>query len=177
MLDLFRLEVEAQGQVLTAGLLALERRPTAADQLEECMRGAHSLKGAASIVGLQAGVRVAHAMEDCFVAAQQGGRLLRQWQIDRLLRGVDLLGRIGMASEVAGEVDGFLADLKEAIESRDESPAAAPGPLLPPDVAVAHEAAERVLRVTAQNLNRLLGLTGESLVESRRVKPFVDWLF
>ena len=32
------------------------------------MRAAHSLKGAARIVGLDAAVRVAHAMEDCFVA-------------------------------------------------------------------------------------------------------------
>ncbi|HTB67913.1 MAG TPA: hybrid sensor histidine kinase/response regulator [Steroidobacteraceae bacterium] len=176
MLDLFRLEVEAQGQVLTLGLLALERRPTAADQLEECMRAAHSLKGAASIVGLQAGVRVAHAMEDCFVAAQEGGLLLRQDQIDRLLRGVDLLGRIGMASEPAGEVDGFLADLQRAIECREDAGVAAPEPVLPPDAAGAPETAERVLRVTAQNLNRLLGLTGEFLVESRRIKPLVDSL-
>ena len=36
------------------------------------MRAAHSLKGAARIVGLDVGVRVAHAMEDCFVAAQRG---------------------------------------------------------------------------------------------------------
>src|SRR6185295_7293443 len=33
-------------------------------------------------------------------------------------------------------------------------------------------AADRVLRVTAENLNRLLSLAGESLVESRWVKPF-----
>jgi two-component system, chemotaxis family, sensor histidine kinase and response regulator WspE len=33
-----------------------------------------------------------------------------------------------------------------------------------------------VLRVTAENLNRLLGLTGESLVESRWLKPFADSL-
>ena len=43
MLDLFRLEVENQAQVLTAGLLTLERDYTAADQLEACMRAAHSL--------------------------------------------------------------------------------------------------------------------------------------
>ena len=72
MLDLFRVEAETQALVLTSGLLALERDPTLADQLEACMRAAHSLKGAARIVGLAVGVRVAHAMEDCFVAAQQG---------------------------------------------------------------------------------------------------------
>ena len=63
------------------------------------MRAAHSLKGAARIVGLAAGVRVAHAMEDCFVAAQQGRLTLRQKQIDPLLRGTDLLARIAHTLE------------------------------------------------------------------------------
>lgn len=72
MHELFRMEVEHQTRVLTAGMLALERDPGAADQLEACMRAAHSLKGAARIVDLSSGVGVAHAMEDCFVAAQNG---------------------------------------------------------------------------------------------------------
>jgi two-component system sensor histidine kinase and response regulator WspE len=64
MHDLFRLEVEGQREVLTGGLLRLEREPEDAAQLEACMRSAHSLKGAARIVGLGAAVVVAHAMED-----------------------------------------------------------------------------------------------------------------
>jgi two-component system sensor histidine kinase and response regulator WspE len=68
MLDLFRLEAETQVQALIENLLVLERVPMAAEPLEACMRAAHSLKGAARIVGLNAGVGVAHAMEDCFVA-------------------------------------------------------------------------------------------------------------
>jgi len=177
MLDLFRMEVETQGEVLTAGLLALERAPTAADRLEECMRAAHSLKGAARIVGQPAGVSVAHAMEDCFVAAQQGRIVLRHHQIDRLLRGVDLLARVGTASEVAGEVNRFLVELQQAIESPpDTITIAAESVLPPPESAAASDTGERVLRVTAENLNRLLGLTGESLVESRWLKPFADSL-
>jgi two-component system sensor histidine kinase and response regulator WspE len=38
LLDLFALEADAQADVLNAGLLALERDPTAAVQLEACMR-------------------------------------------------------------------------------------------------------------------------------------------
>src|SRR5205085_12275899 len=34
----------------------------------------------------------------------------------------------------------------------------------------------RVVRVAAENLNRLLGLAGESLVESRWLRPFADSL-
>jgi two-component system, chemotaxis family, sensor histidine kinase and response regulator WspE len=177
MLELFRLEVETQGQMLTAGLLALERTPTAADKLEECMRAAHSLKGAARIVGEQAGVNLAHAMEDCFVAAQRGDIVLRHHQIDRLLRSVDLLARVGTAPEVSDEVAGFLVDLKQAFDAPDATlPAVAESVSFAPQAAVPGETVERVLRVTAENLNRLLGLTGESLVESRWLKPFADAL-
>src|SRR5207253_1142608 len=38
------------------------------------------------------------------------------------------------------------------------------------------ESTDRVLRLTAENLNRLLGLAGESLVESRWLRPFADSL-
>ena len=94
LLELFSLEAEAQTQVLNAGLLALERNPAQADQLESCMRAAHSLKGAARIVGVDAGVSVAHVMEDCLVSAQEGRLLLRPEHIDALLQGTDLLMRI-----------------------------------------------------------------------------------
>jgi len=63
------------------------------------MRAAHSLKGAARIVGLDAGVHITHAMEDCFVAAQQGDIVLDQEHIDELLRGVDLLQQMAATPE------------------------------------------------------------------------------
>ncbi|QGT83174.1 hybrid sensor histidine kinase/response regulator [Pseudomonas coronafaciens] len=94
LFELFTLEADAQTQVLSAGLLALERNPTQADQLEACMRAAHSLKGAARIVGVDFGVSVAHVMEDCLVSAQEGRLLLQAEHIDALLSGTDLLMRI-----------------------------------------------------------------------------------
>ncbi|MDQ0139687.1 hybrid sensor histidine kinase/response regulator [Cupriavidus necator] len=94
LLELFALEADAQADILNAGLLALERNPGAPEHLEACMRAAHSLKGAARIVGLDGGVRLAHAMEDCLVAAQ-GGMPLAGAHIDALLQGTDLLLRIG----------------------------------------------------------------------------------
>jgi len=87
MLGLFRVEAEAQTQTLNSGLLALEREPASPSHLESLMRAAHSLKGAARIVGVSTAVTVAHAMEDCFVAAQKGELTLGQAQIDLLLGG------------------------------------------------------------------------------------------
>jgi two-component system, chemotaxis family, sensor histidine kinase and response regulator WspE len=238
LMDLFRLDADAQVQALDAGLLELERDSASATQLEACMRAAHSLKGAARVVGLGVGVEVAHAMEDCFVAAQRGAVAIGRSQIDVLLRGVDLLKRIAQTPELsipewAGakrlEIDVFLAALRDAIAAaRDgdaagaqapqpgepppkgpraqpgqpaaEAPPAQPGQppakAQPPEQRAEppreqsrpaaqtprpqqddNETTERVLRVTADHLNRLLGLAGEQLVESRSFKPFADSLF
>ena len=112
LLELFSLEAEAQTQVLNAGLLALERNPTQADQLEACMRAAHSLKGAARIVGVDAGVSVSHVMEDCLVSAQEGRLYLQPEHIDALLQGTDLLMRIatpGSANVGPAEIEAYVA--------------------------------------------------------------------
>ncbi|MFW2364628.1 Hpt domain-containing protein, partial [Burkholderia pseudomallei] len=54
LLELFREETHTQTQALSERLLALERGAQDAATLEACMRAAHSLKGAARIVGVQA---------------------------------------------------------------------------------------------------------------------------
>jgi two-component system sensor histidine kinase and response regulator WspE len=196
MIDLFRTEADSQAQVLIAGLLALERDAKAADRLESCMRAAHSLKGAARIVGVGAGVSVAHAMEDCFVAAQEERLTLNQAHIDALLRGVDLLQQMARTAESdmgrwdnekRAEIDAFISALSRV----DENSGAAPPMILSPTATEKvlqetfapvlsndpeQEGQDSVLKVTTENLNRLLGLAGESLVESRRLKPFADSL-
>ena len=141
LLELFSLEAEAQTQVLSAGLLALERNPTQADQLEACMRAAHSLKGAARIVGVDAGVSVAHVMEDCLVAAQEGRLRLSAEHIDALLQGTDLLMRIATPSDTAAQDDvpGFLVLMAAVLEpgrpgAAPAAPAQARPPMAPPPV-------------------------------------------
>ena len=131
LLELFSLEAEAQTQVLSAGLLALERNPTQADQLEACMRAAHSLKGAARIVGIDAGVSVAHVMEDCLVEAQEGRLRLRPEHIDALLQGTDLLMRIATPGDASVEaaVQAYLVQVANLLQPGS---AAAPAPTVEP---------------------------------------------
>ncbi|KJK05222.1 MULTISPECIES: hybrid sensor histidine kinase/response regulator [unclassified Pseudomonas] len=205
LLELFGLEAEAQTQVLSAGLLALERNPTQADQLEACMRAAHSLKGAARIVGVDAGVSVAHVMEDCLVGAQEGRVLLRAEHIDALLQGTDLLMRIATPGDTTLEpaVQAFLLQMATLLEPTTTPAALAPSvsmtlrepvppvaePLLEPAVPEvepeitaprtgkrATEGGERILRVTAERLNSLLDLSSKSLVETQRFKPYLATL-
>jgi len=188
MLDLFRLETERQVDALTAGLLTLERSPADVVQLEACMRAAHSLKGAARIVGVTAGVSLAHALEDCFVAAQRGEIILHRMHIDLVLRGVDLIKRIAETSEERlgdwangqlREVESYLSELALAL-AQSSVPSEAPAQpraseATAPDPALS-SGSSRALRVSAQRLNKLVGLAAESLVESRWVKPFSESL-
>jgi two-component system sensor histidine kinase and response regulator WspE len=200
LLELFSLEAEAQTLVLSAGLLALERDPTQADYLESCMRAAHSLKGAARIVGVDAGVSVAHVMEDYLVSAQEGRLYLRPEYIDALLQGTDLLMRIATPGNAPAPADieayvvlmGRLLDYVAAtpvappmaelqLESptpkvEPPTPAATEAPLTAPAEPTPKtkrttENGERVLRVTAERLNSLLDLSSKSLVETLRLKP------
>lgn len=190
--DLFRIEAEEQTKALTDALLALEKDPCQGDRLECCMRAAHSLKGAARIVGLHPAVTVAHAMEDLFVLAQSGEVRLAPAQIDLLLSGVDFLSSLAAAPEPEGgfdadiwqvDADRFAAGLTAAPGPDDAAPAVS-GAMLPatpaPPVEPASPATlpekpgengDRALRVSAENLNRLLDMAGESLIETRRLAP------
>ncbi|MEX5594857.1 hybrid sensor histidine kinase/response regulator [Pseudomonas orientalis] len=198
LLELFSLEADAQTQVLSAGLLALERNPTQADQLEACMRAAHSLKGAARIVGVDAGVSVAHVMEDCLVSAQEARLYLQPEHIDALLQGTDLLMRIATPGNNVGAADiqAYVALMERLLDPSQPSPMVAPkpepapmpvieAPAPEPEPAPAvisepprqgkrmTEGGERVLRVTAERLNSLLDLSSKSLVETQRLKPYL----
>src|SRR5271157_4629586 len=212
MMDLFRMEAEERLAVLSQGLVALEGSGATAKVIEPLMRAAHSLKGAARIVGLGAAVQVAHAMEDCLVAAQKGQVKLEPAHIDALLVGVDLLMQVSKISEGeheswqsshGDEVEKLVAGLAaiqggQALEAAP-APAPAPSPSLSPAVTIpvpeslvvpqaqprpepspgmaaqaspppkasspgpgpaAAEPADRVVRVTAESLTRLMGLAG-----------------
>lgn len=207
MLELFRLEAESQTAILSAGVLAIEELERSPATIESMMRAAHSLKGAARIIGLDPAVRVAHAMEDCFVAAGKGTFHVRPEHADVLLAGIDFLSTIARAQDAlspeslwavnAEKLVLALADLMQAAPvlaapvlpapvaripttaetqvppSQEADPSAAVQPV---SAASRIEQADRVVRVSADSLTRLVGLAGESLVETRQLRPFVDSL-
>jgi two-component system sensor histidine kinase and response regulator WspE len=202
MLELFRLEAESQTAVLSGGVLAIEELDRSPKTIEALMRAAHSLKGAARIVGLDAAVRVAHALEDVFVAAGKGRFHVRAEHADLLLEAIDFLASIARAENPlapdapwearADAVVARLARMPEGGSAATVPPpdGARPAPSAPspaPTEAPAAEArdreaerplesADRVVRVSAESLTRLVGLAGESLVETRQLRPFVDSL-
>lgn len=181
MIELFQSEVEAQSAALTQGLLELERDPARADTLERLMRSAHSLKGAARLVGLREIGRIAHQMEELFIAAQRGELRIAADGADQVLRAIDLIKRIARRGEAgAGELANDVAEMLRALDAvRQALPipepaarsAAAPAPQAP--VAVEPD---RGVRVNADRLTRLLGLASELVVDSHRSHQHVQEL-
>jgi two-component system, chemotaxis family, sensor histidine kinase and response regulator WspE len=189
--ELFRIEVENQVAVMTEQLLSLERTPNATHQLETLMRAAHSLKGAARIINNRHAVRITHAMEDCFTTAQKEHRALPPHKINILLQGIDLLVRISHNPEDSEPISqSDINALIESISAPAESKSVIDNtivkePLISPNYSESNvkdidplpnkttvDSPKRSLRVTADNLNRLLGLASESLVVSRWLGEF-----
>jgi two-component system sensor histidine kinase and response regulator WspE len=213
LLDLFSMEVKAQGTVLNDSLLALENKPHPTEELAALMRAAHSIKGAARIVQIDPAVTLAHKMEDCFVAAQSGTISLTASDVDILLEAVDML--LQMAEVCLGNPqpqfeDSSVQVLVNAIsniisspDSQDQrsseqearekilsqspitnhqSPITSPQYPIPstqspiPSPQPPEIVHNRMVRVSADNLNRLMGLAGESLVEAKWLETFADSL-
>jgi two-component system, chemotaxis family, sensor histidine kinase and response regulator WspE len=206
ILELFYTETESCAATLSRGLAQLEPGDSAG--LEDLMRAAHSLKGAARIVDIGVATRLAHAMEECFVAAQSQSLVLGSRHVDLLLEAVDVLADI--ARHPAGGLARWQAEkgplANQLMERLQRAAAGEPIPdATPVDVNVTTASAsvvapealadrrssaeqgalvkssssalraaanpqDRVVRVAAQSINRLMGLAGESLVESRRVQ-------
>ncbi|MEY4534617.1 MAG: Gliding motility regulatory protein, partial [Planctomycetota bacterium] len=223
MFDLYKAEAEQHGRALSDGLVALE---TATDPalVEPLMRAAHSIKGAARIVGFEQVVTLAHAMEDCLVRMQRGQEPIVPARVDQLLKGTDLLVQSAQVAEVdvpawnaahATAIAALAAQLQETAPAASAAPAVAhaPAPVHaeePPakhaapaepatpvqPAAPAHAAAvpapptastparapepapvsmkvtagETSVMVRSRNLDRLMRLSGEGMVEARRLE-------
>jgi two-component system sensor histidine kinase and response regulator WspE len=176
LLSLFQLEAKTQALKLSDGLIALESEhsPVA---LEELMRAAHSLKGAARIVGHEGVAAIAHELEECFVAAQAGKLEISGSQIDVLLRSVDLMGETALVDPEAtltGHAtlarEAMLAALR-SIERGGSPNSAAPDPAANGNGASPPKAR---LDVASYDTERLLTLASEALVATRALVSTVE---
>lgn len=98
LFDLFKMEAEDNLRVLQDHLLAVERGEATPAMLEELMRAAHSMKGAARIIGLDLVVGLTHAMEDRFVKAQAGQAIAHD-EVSGLLKATDWLAGLSVVDE------------------------------------------------------------------------------
>lgn len=194
MMDLFRLEAENQARILETGLVELEKDQSPG-RVEPLMRAAHSIKGAARIVGLTIAVELAHAMEDVLSTVQKGGLLLNSDDVDILLCGNDIFTHAARMEarlisnwmqEQLPAIEKITVDLRSILKGESQKTREEPVPSLQTDAPLQaatgppssdeREGADNIVRITAENLSRLMGLAGESLIEARSLESFARTL-
>ncbi len=193
MLELFLSEARDHSRSLEQGLLKMEESGQAGVEIEPLMRAAHSIKGAARIVGLDRAVELAHAMEDVFVAVGSGKCALSSAGVDVLLSGTDFFSQLAKApvEEIASWIDSntdwatkiqddlgsVLAGEAPALEAKvDPAPEPKQPATCPEPVRTQESDADRAVRVSADKLSRLMGLAGEAMIEARNLEPFLQGL-
>jgi two-component system sensor histidine kinase and response regulator WspE len=129
MLDLFITESDEQASILSENILILEKDPNNQDCLEALMRAAHSLKGAARMVGVEAVLKIAHHMEDVFEQVKENKRNINADNIDILLKGVDLIAHIthlndsqdnDVIANEGNEIESLIGELSNIVNNDDE---------------------------------------------------------
>lgn len=203
MLEMFKEEVDSHSLVIADCLLILENDASDDGVLEKLMRAAHSIKGAARMVGVDVIVQIAHVMEDVFVASQNKQLTLDATSIDVLLASNDLIIDIASQSgELIGHWQGhnqkFLDEninklnlvlrgeinLSPATDDISSIPKVIPNVekiqdnnrLNSPSEPSADEAvvSNKVLKVTADRWDSMMGLAGEIKVEASWLVPYLN---
>lgn len=169
--------------------MSLAQQPDQPAVLDKLMRASYSIKGAARAVGLDAAVSLANAAEEQLERARLGHIPVTPELIDALLAASDLFQRIGAAASMglAAPADTLVTACAERVALSSaggvfETPRAATADFdetaeptgvaqpstVEPAVSVPLLASEddRVLRIRAGQLSRLVALSGELVVES-----------
>ena len=178
ILELFRAEMDAHLPALGNGLLLLEKGQAGDGEIDGMMRAAHSIKGAARIVGFDRVVRLSHAMEDCFTAAKGKQLVLDADGVDVLLQAVDALQRLCSPSDEGAMTDQAVAAMVELIarvrQGKAQPKSVSPSPQPGASRAVAGAMLDRSLPSVSfpghYDGERLMALRKE-LVDTLALKP------
>jgi len=116
----FRVEARERVQRINLGLLELEKDPGNIELLRNMMREAHSVKGTATMLGLQLIADVAHRMEDGLDRTLKGQLVLAADQFNCLFKCLDAVGRLvegGLGEDIE---NGDRARIDELITETEE---------------------------------------------------------
>ena len=94
VLSIFQEESEEQLQKLNESLLTLEANPEDQQAIQTIFREAHSLKGAARMIGLSDIESISHKLEDIFSSVKKGTLEIKPELVDVICKAVDSIGSI-----------------------------------------------------------------------------------
>jgi two-component system sensor histidine kinase and response regulator WspE len=190
MLDLFRTELENNITIISTSLLELENDPKDPQHLEQLMRASHSIKGAARLLEIEAVVKIAHTMEDCFVAAQNKTLKITDDHTDILLKCIDILKEISSLSTIehaswtlsnSHNISSLIHSLKniekhstkpsnntQTVKIKKTADSQSNAKIKP--AASKNNGTDNFVRVNAKRINKLISLAGELTVSSNWIR-------
>lgn len=118
ILNIFREETEEIIQKLNNNLLQLENTPNDKDKLVYMFRDAHSLKGAARMIGFNNIQRLAHKIEDLLGMAKENKITINREISDVLYKSTDLLSFL-IENSVKLKKEYYTDDIQKYIENID----------------------------------------------------------
>jgi len=188
LLQTFLAEAEETFAHMEQGLVVLESHPDDDQLLHGLFRDAHTVKGAAGLVGFDAVRDLAHDLEDVLERLRKRTLTVSDGLVTLLLRAVDVLraavsdaaGGSTIASEAVAGLRRRLADA--AASSGDAERRGAPPP--PPGgdkgadggetLAAQPAGSGRSLRVDVMKLDRMLDLSGEIAIARGRLAEMLE---
>jgi two-component system chemotaxis sensor kinase CheA len=185
---LFAEEAASRLARLGEQLLQLERSGSDPELIASIFREAHTLKGAAAVVGIEEASRVAHALEDLLEGVRSGDQAPTSELVDVALAAVDgltaLIPRLlagDDCSEQAAALEEGVRRWSEAVELPEpaelpqpaESTEAPPEPAVPAEEDLERRRAQRTesetINVPVARLDELVRLVGESAAAHLRI--------
>lgn len=128
MMTIFKVESEEHLNNLTNLLLQLEKDPANKHLLEEIFRTAHSMKGAARMMGFTSIEKIAHELENIFGLLRKGQSTLDTDDFDRVYEGIDIISQIVEKMSVDGteagiDITGTITKLAAAYSQKEAAAA------------------------------------------------------
>lgn len=176
LIEAFRTETEENLAEIESGLLQLEGRPDDPDVLATIFRAAHTLKGGAATVGVDAVVRFAHLVEDLLDRLREKELVATPSMVSLLLRCVDHL-RATLPGAIAGDHDPVLSTpLVGQLEATIANGQCDDGASTASPTAESHHASADTLRVPTSRLDAIVNLTGEIAIARGRIREIISAL-
>ena len=173
---LFGVEVEDRTAAMSRLVLQLEQQPDRLELIAPLMRAAHSIKGAARVVGESAAVSLVHAMEDSLANAQRSQLPLDGSRIELLLNGIDLLRAIAQHPDptLNDKAQQLVLQLQAAVPAAPAAEASTATGSVAASSYIDAADSDPILRIRASLIGRLIALASSEMVESRRLRPFAE---
>lgn len=178
MRTLFWQELQDRVDELSNCILELEKGNKSPLIIETIMRIAHTLKGSSRLSQIDPIAKLSHTIEDIFCRAQEPGFSINAERVDLLLKAVDCIvgvAKNSLVNEVCSaaeeqEINELNASLKAVLLTKNESD---DSPASEEHTAQSEGGQEgagdgRTLRIDAQSLNRVIGLSGEMMIVARQ---------